>query len=82
VVRGLIGVAMIVVLAGCSSTRSEPPETRIVQGHEIKCVASNVTPSGCKTTHELGVIFDFTADPSAVPPIDRFKVDGADESEF
>ena len=80
--RGLIGVAMSVVLAGCASTGGSVPEPEIVQSHGIKCIASNVEPSRCKTTHELGVIFDFRTDPNAVTPIDRFKVDGADESEF
>lgn len=82
VFRGVIGAVIAVMVSGCSSAGTQAPEPKIVQTHGIKCIASNVEPSRCKTTHGIGVIFDFRHNQGETPSVEDLKVDGAGESEF
>lgn len=58
----------VLVCAGCSSASAPVAETvDLRQKTEVECVASNIEPNGCKTTHELWIVAPFGQADSGLP---------------
>ncbi|HWJ88619.1 MAG TPA: hypothetical protein VNS12_11155 [Pelagibacterium sp.] len=70
----------LLVLSGCASTSGGAPEPQLHHTTSVKCVASNVKQSGCKTEYELAIAVLLGT--GTVPSADDLRVPDAGKSEF
>lgn len=80
--KTVVPLFALLVLSGCASTSGSAPEPQLHHTTSVKCVASNVKASGCKTEYELAIAVPLGSGTGTVPSADDLRVPDAGKSEF